>query len=211
MAFHDVKLPDDIERGAQGGPRFKTTVLTLSSGHERRNIDWENTRGFWDIGYGLQNKTDFSLVQDFFYARQGKAHSFRFKDWSDFAIDDQTMMTTDTSTSTVSMFKRYTSGGVNFDRPITKPLASGWTCTVNAVSATVVYDTTPAVLEVNIDTLTGLITLGATHAATTGQDVNLTGEFDIPCRFDTDAFDVNLQLYNAGAIPSLPVMEVRGE
>jgi len=211
MAFHDTRLPEEVERGANGGPRFKTTVLVLSSGFERRNIDWANTRAEYEIGYGVQTKADYSLVRDFWYARQGKAHSFRFKDWGDFELDAQEIGTTDTSTSTFQLFKRYSSGGVNHDRSLTKPVASGWTATVNAVSQTVVYDTAPGAAEVAINTLTGVVTIGSTHAATTGQAIVLTGEFDVPVRFDTDDFNVNLVTFDAGSLPSLPLVEVRGE
>jgi uncharacterized protein (TIGR02217 family) len=211
MAFHDVRLAEHIERGAQGGPQFKTTIFPLSSGQEKRNIDWERTRGRWEIGYGVQNKVDFSLIKSFFYTRQGMAHSFRFKDWSDFEIDDQVIGSTDGSTTTFQLYKRYSSGGINFNRVLEKPVASDWVITVNAVSQTVVYDTSPAASEVAIATDTGIITLGSTHAATSGQSVDMTGEFDVPVRFDTDEFNINLLIFNAGSIPDLPIVEVRGE
>jgi uncharacterized protein (TIGR02217 family) len=193
MAFHNAQLPSDIERGAQGGPRFKTTILILGGGLEKRNIDWATTRAEYDISYGIESKADYSDVIEFFYARQGRAHSFRFKDWADFEITAQNVMTTDGSTSTVSMFKRYSSGGVN------------------SVSQTVVYDTSPAATEVAINTTTGLITLGSTHAATSGQAVDITGEFDVPVRFDTDALDVNVETFDAGSMPQLTLVEVKGE
>ena len=211
MAFHNTQLPSDVERGAQGGPRFKTSILILGGGLEKRNIDWATTRGEWDISYGIESKTDFTDVIDFFYARQGRANSFRFKDWSDFEITAATMFTTDSSTTTFQMFKRYSSGGIDFDRDITKPLASGWVVTVNAVGQTVVYDTSPAATEVAINSLTGVVTLGSTHAATTGQAVVLTGEFDVPVRFDTDALDVNVQLCDVGSLPQINIVEVKGE
>lgn len=211
MAFHNVQLPSDVERGAQGGPRFKTTILILGGGLEKRNIDWATTRAEYDISYGIESKADYSDVIEFFYARQGRAHSFRFKDWADFAITAQNVMTTDGSTATVSMFKRYTDTGATFDRLITKPLASGWVVTVNAVSQTVVYDTSPAAAEVAINTTTGLITLGSTHAATSGQAVDITGEFDVPVRFDTDALDINVETFDVGSMPQLTLVEVKGE
>ena len=211
MAFHDTQLPSDIERGAQGGPRFKTTILILGGGLEKRNIDWATTRAEYDISYGIESKTDYSDVIEFFYARQGRAHSFRFKDWADFEITDQLMFTTDTATATFQMFKRYSSGGTNFDRNLTKPLASGWTCTVNAVAQTIVYDTAPAAGEVAIASLTGVVTLGSTHQATSGFLVKFTGEFDVPVRFDTDALDVNVETFDAGSMPQLTLVEVKGE
>jgi len=211
MAFIDVRLSDDVERGAQGGPRFKTTIIGLSSGFEKRNIDWENTRGAWDIGYGISSKVNFEAVKDFFYARYGKAHSFRFKDWSDFEVADQLMFTTDGTTSAFQIFKQYSSGGIDFNRILTKIVDLSVTATVNSIAQTVVYDAVPASGEVSISLLTGVVTLGSTHAATSSQAVNLTLEFDVPVRFDTDAFDINLALFNAGSIPQLPVIEVRGE
>ena len=211
MAFHDVRLPEDVERGAQGGPQFKTTILTLGSGYEKRNIDWSQTRGFWGIGYGIQNKSDFTTVIDFFHARQGRAHSFRFKDWSDFELTQTTIGTTDTSTSTFQIFKEYTSGSITYTKNLEKIVSGSVTAYVNSVSQTVVYDTSPAPTEVAVNTLTGIVTLGTTHAATSGQDVDIVCEFDIPVRFDTDSLDINLLHFDAGSVPDLPVVEVRGE
>lgn len=211
MAFHDVRLPEEIERGSQGGPRFRTSVLTLSSGYEKRNIDWELSRAAFSVGYGIQTKADFSLVLDFFYARQGRAHSFRFKDWSDFEITDQGIGATDGTTTQYQIYKRYTSGGINFDRTITKPVGADWVVTVDAVSKTVLYTGTPVAGEAKIDPLTGVLTLNSTDAATTGLAINVTGDFDIPVRFDTDQIEVNMQTFDAGAIPEIGIIEVRGE
>lgn len=211
MDFHDVRLPDDVERGAQGGPRFKTTILTLGSGFEKRNIEWSQSRGFWDIGYGIQNKEDFTRVIDFFYAREGSAHSFRYKDWGDFELTSQVIGTTDTSTTDFQIFKDYVSGAITYTKEYTKIVTGTATVLVNSISQTVVYDTAPAAGEVSINTLTGILTLGSTHAATTGEDIDVTCEFDFAVRFDTDSLDVNLSTFDAGSVPELPIIEVRGE
>jgi len=211
MAFHDVQISEDVEQGAVGGPQFKTNVIALISGHEKRNVEWSRARAAWNIGYGIGDAALFREVLEFFYARQGKAHSFRFKDWADFEITAQSIGTTDTTTATFQIYKRYTSGGINYDRNILKPLASGWVVTVNAVSQTVVYDTAPAADEVAIATLTGILTLGSTHQATTGQDIAITGEFDIPVRFDTDDLQQSITNYDAGLTPDIPIVEVRDE
>ena len=211
MAFHSVQLPVDVERGAQGGPRFRTTVLTLASGFEMRNIEWERVRSGWDISYGISSAENFRAVLDFFYAREGMAHSFRFKDWSDFKLDRQSIGSTDGSTSEFQLFKRYSSGGVNYDRHITKPVGSGARAWVNGIEQTVSYDGSPDVEEVDINPLTGEITLGTTHAATDGHDIEIETEFDVPVRFDTDQFSLTLETFNAGGIFDLPIVEVRDE
>ena len=38
MAFHEIRFPDDIAYGASGGPEFATTIVTMASGFEQRNI-----------------------------------------------------------------------------------------------------------------------------------------------------------------------------
>jgi uncharacterized protein (TIGR02217 family) len=34
-------------------------------------------------------------------------------------------------------------------------------------------------------------------------------EFDVPVRFDTDRLEINLQGFRHGAIPHIPIVEVR--
>ena len=89
MGFDEVRLPTNIEIGAQGGPQFNTTIIALSSGFEKRNINWADSKGTWDIGYSIRYKEDLDIVIQFFYARRGRANGFRFKDWSDFELPQQ--------------------------------------------------------------------------------------------------------------------------
>lgn len=207
MTFHDVRLPENVESGAVGGPSFKTTVLALSSGYEKRNIEWEKTKGAWDVGYGIETKEDFSEVLEFFYTRQGRAHSFRFKDWSDFELPQQVIGITDGSTAAFQTTKTYSSGSVDFSREITK-LVSG-TITVWVNSIIIVEGTGTG--QYQIDLLTGIVTLGSTLAAQSSTNVEIECEFDIPVRFDSDSMEVNMQVFNAGSIPQIAIVEVRGE
>jgi len=39
----------------------------------------------------------------------------------------------------------------------------------------------------------------------------VTGEFDIPVRFNTDSLQLTAETWNAAAIPAIPLVEVRGE
>lgn len=43
MAFHEVRFPDNISRGARGGPERRTQIVELASGDER-NASWANSR-----------------------------------------------------------------------------------------------------------------------------------------------------------------------
>lgn len=209
--FDEIRLPEDIERGAQGGPAFNTTVVALASGFERRNINWSQARARWDIGYGVLdrdggvNDTTFKKVLEFFYARQGRARAFRFKDWLDFELARQVIGQTDTSTTDFQVFKRYSSGGVDFDRTLKKLVSGTVKVWVNSVSIVEGGGADQFTVDLN----TGVITLGATLAGQNGTDVEAECEFDIPVRFDLDAAELNAQLYNAASVPQIPVVEIR--
>lgn len=205
VAFHDVRLPDDVERGAEGGPRFKTLITPLASGHERRSIDWEKVRGSWDVGYGIQSKDTLDPVIAFFYARQGRAHSFRFKNWSDFELPRQDIGITNGSTATYQVFKRYSSGGVNFDKDLTK-LVSG-TVQVWVNNVPIAEGGGASQFSVNLNT--GIVTIGSTLAAQSGTDVEVLCEFDEHVRFDTDELDIQAFLYNVSSAVRIPIIGVR--
>jgi uncharacterized protein (TIGR02217 family) len=129
MGFFDVRLPEDIERGAIGGPGFKTTVLQLASGAEQRVVNWNRSRAKYNISYGITNKSDLDPVINMFYAMQGMASGFRFKDWGDFQIGDTHSGDTDTAqeiglgdavNAAFQIFKRYDVTVTFYDRIVYK-------------------------------------------------------------------------------------------
>ena len=207
MAFHDARLPDDIERGAQGGPLFKTTVLELASGFEQRNINWADAKGRWDASYGVQNKVGYTRLINHFRARRGRAYSFPFKDWSDFQMARQIIGVTDGATATFQIFKNYVSGPTTVTRELTKPVTGTTSVWVNDAAITIGAGADQA----QVARLTGIVTLGATLAAQTGTNVEVQTEFDVPVRYDTDQLDIRLDWEQAGDLPATPVIEVLGE
>ena len=84
MAFQEVRFPDNISRGARGGPERRTQIVELASGAEERNASWANSRRRYDVAYGIRRADDLAAVVAFFEARNGRLHGFRFKDWADF-------------------------------------------------------------------------------------------------------------------------------
>ena len=84
MAFHEVRFPDDISRGARGGPERRTQVVELASGDEERNASWADLRRRYDAAYGIRRADDLAAVIAFFEARNGRLHGFRWKDWGDY-------------------------------------------------------------------------------------------------------------------------------
>ncbi len=201
MTFHDERLPEDVERGASGGPQFKTTILVLDSGFEQRNIDWSRTRGSWDISYGIDSKQNQQDVIDFFYARQGRANSFRFKDWTDYEIGStgtpQEIAVADGIVTQFQIFRRYVSGSYTYSRAITLPVAT----------PEVYVDGVLQVSGVAVDLVTGVITFDVAPLDTLS--VGVVGEFDVPVRFDTDEMNMIAFLETALQIPEMRIVEVR--
>ena len=206
MAYHGVQLPEQVERGAQGGPGFKTTILELSSGFEKRNIDWERTRGRWDLSYGIDDKASQEAILAFFYARQGKAHSFPFKDWGDFEIGDvdngvvQTIGTGDNIVTKFQISRLYTDGTFFFARAVTRPVAS---------TVKIYFDDILQVSGFSVDADTGVVAFDVAPGAAVV--VGSTAKFNVPCRFDIDQLDLRLFTADAYSIPAIPIIEDKEE
>ena len=207
MAFHEVRFPDNISRGARGGPERRTQIVELASGAEERNASWANSRRRYDVAYGIRRADDLAAVVAYFEARNGRLHGFRFKDWADFksCLPSQTPGPTNqpigTGNGAATLFqltKRYTSGAQSWTRAITKPVAG---------TVTVALNGTPQPSGWSVSTATGLITF--TTAPALGVAITAGFEFDVPVRFDTDVLDVTLDLERLGSITSIPLVEIR--
>jgi uncharacterized protein (TIGR02217 family) len=197
--FHDTRFPTDISYGSEGGPEFSTEVVETASGAEYRNCNWEYPRERWNVAYGVREMGQLQLLSQFFYARQGKAHSFRF-----YNHDDHDAMASPTIKLTTAgkyqLTKEYTSGGYTFVRKITKPLSE---TLLVYVDGTLAQST-----DWTLDSLTGIITFANGHHPITNAVVTATFSFDVPMRFDIDHLPINLADYKARSV-TVPIIEVR--
>ena len=205
MAFHDVRFPDRIAEGAEGGPEFSTSVIVSSGGHEQRQGNWSAGRGRWNVATGLQDEDDLAVLIAFFRARAGRLHAFRFKDWSDYQLDRQVIGTTGGGDATWQILRTYTSGPTSVTRTITRPVVGTVRCWVNGTERSL--GTGSSQFQVNL--ATGVITLGSALAGTTGQAIEAACEFDVPARFDTDTLPLRLTAFQIGEWSDIPVVEIR--
>ena len=132
MNFHEVQFPASLSFGSMGGPERRTDVVTLTNGSEERNTPWQHARRRYDAGLGMRSLDDIAELIAFFEARRGQLYGFRWKDWSDFKsckpsgkvrYDDQVIAIADGVRTEFQLTKIYRSGGVAYQRPITKPVA----------------------------------------------------------------------------------------
>lgn len=203
-AFVNERMPDSIERGAKGGPGFLTTVLELSSGFEHRNQEWERARQAWDIGYGMQNKEDYTTILDFFMVCAGRAHGFRFKDWTDYEIgtvDDPQVLGASTGTSVrFQAIRVYSVGTYSFVRKITRLVEGTVSVYDNGVLKTEGSDYT-------VDYDTGGIVFGTSPPM--GHIISIVAEFDVPVRFDTDVLNIEVTWEEAAEVPQIVIKELK--
>lgn len=204
--FHDVRFSPAISFGASGGVERRTEIVALVNGFEERNSPWAQSRRRYDAGLGVRTMDDLSDVLAFFEARRSQLYGFRWKDWLDHksCAPSATPEPTDqvlTGTGTVwQLTKTYGDAAGAHVRAITKPVAG----TVRvAVDGTELAEGA----DFSVDSATGMVTFAI--APTEGATVTAGFEFDTPVRFDTDVIEVNLAAFEAGEIPSIPIVEVR--
>jgi uncharacterized protein (TIGR02217 family) len=197
--FHEVQFPTDISYGSTGGPEFSTEIVVLASGHEQRNINWTYPKERWDVAYGVKEQSDLDALRTFFYARQGRAYGFRFKNHDDYQGSAEELGEGDGSTTEFQLVKAYTSGGESTSRKITKPVSG--TVEIYLDSA---LQSDPT--DYSIDLTTGIVTFVA--APSSGEVITATFDFDVPVRFDTDFLPVMLSTYNARSA-TVPIVEIR--
>jgi uncharacterized protein (TIGR02217 family) len=207
MAFHEVRFPDNISRGARGGPERRTQIVELASGDEERNGSWADSRRRYDASYGIRKADDLAAVTAFFEARRGRLYGFRWKDWADYksclpsanpTTTDQPIGTGNGAATTFQLVKLYTSGAQFWTRTITKPVAGTVALALNGVTQITGW---------TVNTTTGVISFAAAPAP--GVAITAGFEFDVPVRFDTDTLDVTLDFERLGSIISIPLIEVR--
>lgn len=201
MAFFEQRLDPQVTFGALGGPKFKTTILELGSGFEKRNIEWSKVRGEWDISYKIKTQAELDAIRAMFFIAQGRAHGFRFKDWTDYRVPRQVIGATDGTRTDFQMFKTYDATITSYNRDIKKPVLGTVTVWVGGSLA--------GTLDYAVDYTTGIITLGAPDAALVGANVEYQAEFDVPVRFDIDHLPVSIDHYNVLSAASIPLVELR--
>lgn len=207
MSFHEVRFPTGIAFGSSGGPARKTEIVMLGSGFEERNAVWANSRRRYDVGYGVKSLDDIHSVIGFFEARRARLYGFRFKDFTDFksCAPNGSVTPTDSSLGTGNgtatqfpLLKVYASGAGSWTRTIRKPVVGTVHVALNGAEQMSGW---------SVDTTTGVITF--VSAPGSGVTVTAGFEFDVPVRFDTDALSINLESFRAGAIPAIPLVEIR--
>lgn len=203
QAFDDVIFPLEIGREAEVVAEFSTNVVTTMSGHERRNSSWADARLSYDVGPGVRSEAELGVLIDFFRARRGPAIGFRFADPFDFSSNgmtgspnmvDQHLGVGDGLRTRFALVKNY--GDDAQVRVISRPRTGTIAVAVNGIASTGWSLTDNGIIEFE-------------YAPTAGAVVTAGFYFDVPVRFASDRIEVSRATFGAGAMPSVPLIEIR--
>ena len=210
-AFHEVLFPLDIALRSTGGPERKTEIVAVGSGREERNARWAHSRRRYDAGYGVKTFADLSAAVAFFEERRGRLYGFRWRDKLDNSSGvaggnvtplDQTIGTGDGAATAFQLTKTYGLSFAPYARAIVKPVSGSVRVAVAGVEVA-------SGVAFTCDLTTGIVTFLFGHVPGAGAAITAGFQFDVPVRFDTDYLEVDLSAFAAGAIPKIPLVEIK--
>lgn len=210
-SFHEVLFPLDIALKSAGGPERRTDIVTFGSGREERNARWAHSRRRFDAGYGVKTLDALQEVVAFFEERRGQLYGFRWRDRLDHSSAppasalsplDQTLGAGDGTRAAFQLIKTYGSTYAPYTRMVAKPVPGSVRVAVGGSEVT-------SGTAFTCDAATGIVTFLPGHIPASGAAVTAGFLFDVPVRFDTDYLEVDLSAFAAGAIPKIPLVEIR--
>jgi uncharacterized protein (TIGR02217 family) len=210
-SFHEIRFPTGIAFRSRGGPERKTEIVALGSGGEVRNARWADSRRRYDAGYGVRSLADIHAVIGFFEERRGRLFGFRWRDRTDDGSGppgtepgplDQMIGTGDGVALSFALAKTYGADHAPYRRAISKPVEGSVRVAVDGVEAA-------EGTQWSVDPASGLVSFLPGHVPASGAAVTAGFRFDVPVRFDSDSLSIDLAAFEAGEIPSIPIVEIR--
>lgn len=197
MSFLEIRFPESIAFNSSSILEFNTTIIKSKNGYEQRNINWNTNKMKFNIINGIKTKAELDEVITFFRNVRGAGYGFRFKDWTDYQVDNQYLGLGDGVTKEFQLIKSYrVSDNIVYYRKITKPVISTVRVFINDIESK----------DFNIDLTSGLITLNTVPEIDSIIKANF--EFDVPVRFENDIMEITMNSINSGNIKDITLIEI---
>lgn len=180
--FVEERLDLGITYGTTATITTSTAIVETFSGTETRSINWVYPLLKFNIGQRgcLNQELEYFLA--FHAARKGAYEGFRFKDWADYQFN--TVITLNANRQ-AQLFKQYSVVGNSVKRPLLKIVNGTVLVFVNEVAVSQGWS-----LNYN----TGVITFDAIPTGT----IQVSGEFDVPVRFESDKINLRFEACEPG-------------
>lgn len=182
-------------RSAAGG--WNTSIVTGGGGYEYRNQTWALPRRRWEFSFGDKSQADIRTIMAFVDDRRGALHPWLLKDWLNFQLTDELILTAAGGETTAQIKQTWGSNNaLSIDR---KHIKSG-TLTVkkNGTALTEATDYTVSAV--------GLLSFDALTAADT---ITVTCEFYHKVRFELDLYSPAIDRFDTANLPGVSAIEVR--
>lgn len=157
--------------GWQGGPSFKTRIVEMANGRERRNAEQAEARHTFSAPFRNIKRSAYSGIKQMHLVCLGRLHAFRFKDQLDYQAANEVFGAGTGAQTIFQLRKISTVDGVSYTRNVYA--IKDASVTVNGV-----------VTAVTLDERRGTVTFAAAPAG--GAVLRWTGEFDVWVRFNQD-------------------------
>lgn len=198
------RFDTEISYGSSGGPGFRNYVFTGESGRENTTVSWDVARSRYSVTQSIRDGVDMDVIRAMFYACRGRAVGFRYKDWGDFEITDSLIAVGDGATLIFKMYKVYGAGTTHeYKRRIFKPVSGTTTVKWDGVVVNPTW--------YSVNTTTGVITFSGIHIPPLDTAITMSGEYDVPVRFDMDDVTATHDEFDLQSWGSISLIEIKLE
>lgn len=172
-----MRFPEDISWGAVATPTFNTEVIKVVSGAEKRNRLWSTPQYTFNCSHAVKTEEQIIDLLNFFYTVGGRAGAFRYKNWVEFELFQNTSEIT-RDNDLLYVWKKYST----YRKRITKIVDGTFKLYADGVQVLSGFD-------VNIDT--GVVTLQFPTNYPENTVFTCECEFDFWVRFETDEMPIS--------------------
>lgn len=196
MSFLEIRFPESISFNSSSILEFNTSIVTTKNGSEQRNINWNSNKMKFNIINGIKTKMELDEIVSFFRNVKGCGYGFRFKDWSDYQVENQLIGIGDGEKKNFQLIKYYRVNDNYYIRKITKPVISTIKIFIDDIRTN----------DIKVDLKTGIVSFN--EAPAVNAPINATFEFDVPVRFDKDMLEITMETINTGNVKDITLIEI---
>ncbi len=183
MTYIRAEIEECPAYGWQGGPNFKTLIVGMTNGRERRNADWAQARHSYSMPFMNISKEQYRNIKQMHYVCRGMVNCFQFQDQLDYQADNTFFGVGNGVKTEFQLGAISTIEGVSYERGI------------YLVRPGAVVTDNGSVASPTIDNDRGIVTFSVAPA--NGNILRWSGEFLVWVRFNQDSLPFSLDNLNA--------------
>lgn len=118
MAYLHAYIPTCEAFGWSGGPEFKTRIVEMSNGRDRRNADWAQPRHNYILPFQNITPEGYIGIKQTHLTARGMLHAFLYRDRLDFTAVNQLLGVAEAGQSEFQLSKLSVLDGVAYQRNV---------------------------------------------------------------------------------------------